>query len=206
MGRRKKNAPLATEKNDVKLNLCVNPTENTRHSARQKRGKQSVALKTNKFQHCHAIHSSWMCFTELPSLWCLWTWTANSKYRMYSTEVQFIYCIFNLFAERSHCETQPSAKQSKAKHTKEQIVLLQIQFNIARIRSILECVLKNNIHWDKHVFWKNSHIVNKPSRNNAWKNGSLFIEMWLFGWVEYILWIKSNKVVSEWTRLTQLGL
>lgn len=146
-----------------------------------------------------------MCFTELPSLWCLWTWTANSKYRMYSTEVQFIYCIFNLFVERSHCETQPSAKQSKAKHTKEQIVLLQIQFNIARIRSILECVLKNNIHWDKHVFWKNSHIVNKPSRNNAWKNGSLFIEMWLFGWVEYILWIKSNKVVSEWTRLTQLG-
>lgn len=36
MGRRKKNAPLATEKNDVKLNLCVIRMENTRHSARKK--------------------------------------------------------------------------------------------------------------------------------------------------------------------------
>lgn len=57
-----------------------------------------------------------MCFTELPSLFNVYEhehWIANSKYRMYSTEVQFIYCIFNLFVERSHFETQPSAKQSK---------------------------------------------------------------------------------------------
>lgn len=57
-GGKKKKRTISYQKNDVKLNLCVNPTENTRHSARQKRGKQSVALKTNKFQHCHAIHSS----------------------------------------------------------------------------------------------------------------------------------------------------
>lgn len=94
---------------------------------------------------------------------------------------------------------------SKAKHAKKQIVRLQKQFNMARIRFILECVLKNNIHWDEHVSWKNSHIVYQ-SRNNAWKNESLFIEMWQFGWVEYILWINSNKVVSEWTKLIQLGL
>lgn len=146
--KKKNNAPLATEKNDVKLNLCVNPTENTRHSARQKRGKQSVALKTNKFQHCHAIHSSWMCFTELPSLWCLWTRTANSKYRMYSTEVQFIYCIFNLFVERSHCETQPSAKQSKAK----QNILKNKSFCCRYSSTLQESVPFSN------AFWKTTFI------------------------------------------------
>lgn len=44
-GEKRKNAPLATEKNNVKLNLCVNPTENTRHSARQKKGQTKRRIK-----------------------------------------------------------------------------------------------------------------------------------------------------------------
>lgn len=55
------NGVSATLKNEstAQVNLCMIRTENTRQTTKKSANvNKSVALKSNKFQHCHAIHSS----------------------------------------------------------------------------------------------------------------------------------------------------
>lgn len=150
-------------------------TENARWNMRERKSKQNVALKTNKFPHCHAMHSLSLRTMAHNQLLCI---MMNIELPCSKTEFQFFYCIFNLFIRRSHrkahCEVETKICNTliiwnngglqKSENKKKHAFFITWNNNVSQLDK--NCVENPQNVWCRFSDWISVSVNRKKSLDN----------------------------------------